>query len=225
MELTIDVADTGIGIAADVLPKLFAHFSQADSTTARRFGGSGLGLAISREIASMMGGSISAESVPGSGSTFRLRLPFALAGAAEGAAAVPVRIIGVPAPTAAGLRILVAEDNGVNQLLTEAYVRKLGHSCDIVANGLEAVRQVQAAHYDLVLMDVQMPEMDGPDATRAIRALAPLLSRIPIVALTANAMAADRERYLAAGMDDYVSKPFEIEALRDAIARVMPLRG
>jgi CheY-like chemotaxis protein len=170
-----------------------------------------------------MGGSISVDSAPGAGSTFWLRLPFALpvSGAAATPALAHAAALVLPAK---GLRILVAEDNVVNQLLTEAYVAKLGHTCDLVANGLEAVHQVQAAHYDLVLMDVQMPEMDGPTAARAIRALAPPLARIPIIALTANAMASDRDNYLAAGMDDYVSKPFEFEMLRDAIARVMPLR-
>ena len=220
VELTIAVADTGIGIAPEALPKLFAQFSQADSGTARRYGGSGLGLAICREIAAAMDGAISVDSTPGGGSTFCLRLPFALP---DGSPALPaIHVTGKRPQLHGGLRILVAEDNGVNQLLTEAYIRKLGHSCDIVANGLEAVHQVQAAPYDLVLMDVQMPEMDGIEATREIRALAAPLARIPVIALTANAMAADREKYLAAGMDDYVSKPFEIEALRDAIARVMP---
>ena len=167
-----------------------------------------------------MDGAISVDSTPGGGSTFCLRLPFALP---DGSPALPaIHVTGKRPQLHGGLRILVAEDNGVNQLLTEAYIRKLGHSCDIVANGLEAVHQVQAAPYDLVLMDVQMPEMDGIEATREIRALAAPLARIPVIALTANAMAADREKYLAAGMDDYVSKPFEIEALRDAIARVMP---
>ena len=128
------------------------------------------------------------------------------------------------APPSAGLHILVADDNVVNQLLAEAYMFKLGHYCDVVANGVEALRQVQAAHYDLILMDVQMPEMDGPSATRAIRALALPLGGIPIIALTANAMASDRDHYLAAGMDDYVSKPFEFETLRDTIARVMAAR-
>ena len=220
VELDIAVRDTGIGIAAPALPKLFEQFSQADATMARRFGGSGLGLAICREIAHLMGGSIDAESVLGVGSTFRLKIPFARLSSDRSLPATPKRSTTLAQPVA-GLRILVAEDNVVNQLLTEAYVAKLGHYCDIVANGYEAVRQVQAAHFDLVLMDVQMPEMDGPAATKEIRALSGPVARIPIIALTANAMAADRENYLAAGMDDYVTKPIDFDLLKDAVARVM----
>ena len=119
-----------------------------------------------------------------------------------------------------GLRILVAEDNGVNQILIKAILDQMGHYSDIVGNGIEAVRQVQAGRYDLVLMDIQMPEMDGEAATRAIRSLPNGVASIPIIAMTANAMVEHREAYLASGMDDYVSKPISSKALAAAIARV-----
>jgi CheY-like chemotaxis protein len=119
-----------------------------------------------------------------------------------------------------GLRILVAEDNGVNQILIKAILDHMGHFSDIVGNGIEAVKQVQAARYDLVLMDIQMPEMDGEAATRAIRKLVDGVGRIPIIAMTANAMVEHRDAYLASGMDDYVSKPINAKALAAAIARV-----
>ncbi len=240
IELSVAVKDTGIGIAADALPKLFEHFSQADSSTARRFGGSGLGLAICRQIATLMGGTVSAESVPGTGSTFTVMLPFALAAmetavdtavdtAAGTPAAAPAHLEAPAAPEApeapaTGLRILAAEDNVVNQLITEALVKQMGHYCDLVGDGREAVRQVQQAHYDLILMDVQMPVLDGVAAVREIRALAAPCASIPVIALTANVMTTDRDAYLAAGMDDYVAKPIEYKLLVAAIARVRTKR-
>ena len=121
----------------------------------------------------------------------------------------------------AGLRILVAEDNGVNQILIKAILDQMGHFSDIVSNGIEVVRQVQNAHYDLVLMDIQMPEMDGEAATRAIRSLHDSVASIPIIAMTANAMVEHREAYLASGMDDYVSKPINSRMLAAAIARAL----
>ena len=222
IELVIAVRDTGIGIDAATLPRLFRHFSQGDSSTARRHGGSGLGLAISLEIVELMHGHIDVDSVPGEGSTFTVSLPLEVV---QGAAAdVPpsaqaagdAAIIGVPAR-----RILVAEDNGVNQILIKAMLDHLGHFCDVVADGFEAVRQVQAGDYDLVLMDIQMPGMDGEAATRAIRALPGPAGRIPIVAMTANAMIEEREAYLAAGMNDHVAKPLDLPRLAAVIARVV----
>ncbi|HEX6703243.1 MAG TPA: ATP-binding protein [Albitalea sp.] len=217
IELTIAVRDTGIGIAPDAMPKLFDRFMQADATTARRYGGTGLGLAISREIVDLMGGRIEVDSAVGVGSTFRVVVPMAR-GDAERLAAAESTLHA--ASEMGGLRILVAEDNGVNQILIKAILDQMGHYSDIVANGIEAVRQVQAGHYDLVLMDIQMPEMDGEAATRAIRSLENGVSGIPIIAMTANAMVEHREAYLASGMDDYVSKPISSKALAAAIARV-----
>jgi signal transduction histidine kinase/ActR/RegA family two-component response regulator len=217
--LIIKVSDTGIGIAPDALPKLFDRFTQADSTTARRYGGSGLGLAISREIVDLMDGSITVQSRVGVGSSFRVEVTMACGDSARLAEAHS-ELGALRGAGSANLRILVAEDNGVNQILIKAILDQMGHFSDIVANGIEVVRQVQAAHYDLVLMDIQMPEMDGEAATRAIRGLTSRVCAIPIVAMTANAMVEHREAYLASGMDDYVSKPINSRQLAAAIARV-----
>ena len=215
-EMTVRVADTGIGIPDEAMPQIFERFTQADRTTARRYGGSGLGLAISREIVTMMGGRIGVECPPAGGSVFSFTVPFRLA--AEPEAPVPTFSDTEPAPLA-GLRILVAEDNAVNQILIKAILDRMGHFSDVVGNGLEAVRQLQAARYDLVLMDMQMPELDGVAATRAIRRLPGPERQVPIVAMTANAMAEDRQTCLAAGMDDYVSKPVDVRLLAKAIER------
>ncbi|MEY2690251.1 MAG: hypothetical protein RL375_4451, partial [Pseudomonadota bacterium] len=374
-ELEFAVVDTGIGIAADVLPRLFERFTQADSSTARRYGGSGLGLAISHEIVAMMGGRITVDSTVGRGSRFGVQValpltatpmtlppgaqvspvadaddpptappatsashpaatpavtPAATSGAAAGQAARtgalpagagavtvakaapapatgslgapwPARTQPAPAPMprpapvastwhladfsdthegdtlpgefdapedpsgssraggfdggptpldstlpgelldpglhpddhmldtrsglpldfARGLRVLVAEDDIVNQMVVRAVLENLGHSCDVVSNGEEVVAQVQSGTYDLVLMDIQMPGMDGVAAARAIRALREPLAHIPIVALTANAMIEDRATYLAAGMNDYVSKPVSAKRLARALTRAV----
>jgi len=216
VELTIAVRDTGIGIAPQAMTKLFDRFMQADARTARRYGGTGLGLAISREIVDLMGGRIDVESAVGVGSTFRVVVPLAR-GDDERLAAAESTMHSLL--DTGGLRILVAEDNGVNQILIKAILDQMGHYSDIVGNGIEAVKQVQAGRYDLVLMDIQMPEMDGEAATRAIRALPAEVSGIPIIAMTANAMVEHRAAYLANGMDDYVSKPLNPKLLSAAIAR------
>jgi signal transduction histidine kinase/CheY-like chemotaxis protein len=215
--LEIVVADTGIGIDASALPRLFDRFTQADATTARRFGGSGLGLAITRQIVTLMDGRIEVESEPGRGSTFRVVVNLALGD--------PDSLSGFggleePAPPQEPLRILVAEDNGVNQILIKALLDQMGHFSDIVGNGLEVLRQLETGHYDVVLMDVQMPEMDGETATRQIRARGGAWARLPIIAMTANAMPEHRAAYLAAGMSDHVSKPIHTAQLAAALARV-----
>ncbi len=217
-ELTISVRDTGIGIAPEAIPRLFDRFIQADATTARRYGGTGLGLAISREIVELMGGRIEVDSAAGVGSTFRISVPMALGDGQRLRDAISSMMEFGDMP---GLRILVAEDNGVNQILIKAILEQMGHFSDVVANGIEAVQQVQNAHYDLVLMDIQMPEMDGETATRTIRSLHSAACGIPIIAMTANAMVEHREAYLACGMNDYVSKPVSSRMLAAAIARVM----
>ncbi|WP_374675264.1 ATP-binding protein [Ideonella sp.] len=221
VELIITVRDTGIGIDADTLPRLFRHFTQGDSSTARRHGGSGLGLAISQEIVELMKGRIEVQSTPGAGSTFTVSLPLEVVQpAAPAGSDTPAPRADGPAPTGqAPCRILVAEDNGVNQILIKAMLDHLGHYSDIVADGFEAVRQVQAAQYDLVLMDIQMPGMDGEAATRAIRALNAPVARIPIIAMTANAMVEERAAYLAAGMNDHVAKPLDLARLAEVIGR------
>ncbi|MGM9487724.1 ATP-binding protein [Ideonella sp. YS5] len=220
VELMISVSDTGIGIDAETLPRLFRHFSQGDSSTARRHGGSGLGLAISQEIIELMGGRIEVQSTPGVGSSFSVSLPLEVLQPAEESPQADGSPGPEPAQSQPARRILVAEDNGVNQILIKAMLDHLGHYSDVVADGFEAVRQVQAANYDLVLMDIQMPGMDGVAATRAIRTLPNSVSHIPIVAMTANAMVEERAAYLAAGMNDHVAKPLDLGRLAAVIQRV-----
>ncbi len=216
--LDIAVIDTGIGIDAAQLATLFQRFTQADSSTSRRYGGSGLGLAISREIIELMGGRITVHSEPGHGSTFRVELKLPLHEPQGAHPREPAE--DTPAGDTPALRILVAEDNEVNQILIRAILDQLGHTCDLVANGELAVQQVQARNYDVVLMDVQMPVLDGVGATRAIRRLPGPAARVPIIAMTANALAEHRAAYLGAGMDDYLTKPVDVGALRRALLRV-----
>lgn len=221
LELRFEITDTGVGIPADILPKLFDKFSQADSSTARHFGGTGLGLTICKELAERMGGAIGVTSEPGTGSTFWFTIRCregektkVIARFSDDGFATPLSADG-----ARSLRILVAEDHAANQMIITAILNKAGHHVDVVANGLEAVAAVMRSPYDLVLMDVQMPEMDGPTATRTIREQNSDVASIPIIALTANAMAGDREMYLAAGMSDYVAKPIDSKQLFAAMQR------
>lgn len=216
IELRIAVSDTGIGIPEDAIERIFERFSQADSSITRKYGGTGLGLSISRQLVELMGGAIRVESTVGRGSVFRVAVPLKR-GVAPGAG---TPLADETARSATGpLSILVAEDNRINQVLVRKLLEAAGHRVDVVANGAEAVAAVQRAPYALVLMDVQMPEMDGPSATRAIRALHGAVSRIPIIALTANAMSEQLVEYLAAGMDDRVTKPINPANLSAAIER------
>jgi len=222
--LVMAVHDTGIGIAAHSLQKVFEPFSQADNTTTRRFGGTGLGLSITRQLAQAMDGTISVESTPGQGSTFTARLPFQLA--------TPSRQLHDVAPAwpeqaqLAG-RILIAEDNQINQVLAQQILKRLGLQSEIAHNGREALARVEMENFDAVLMDCQMPEMDGFEATGAIRENERRSGRkrMPIIAMTANAMDSDRERCLAQGMDDYVAKPFTVARLGEALARWLPAQA
>ena len=212
--LELQVIDTGIGIPPAALPTLFDRFTQADSSAARRHGGSGLGLAITREVVLHMGGQIQVHSEMGQGSRFvasvRCRLPAAPASA-------PALPAAQAAPASTGLKILVAEDNPVNQLLIEAILQRMGHLPTLVDNGSQALQQAASLHWDLVLMDMQMPELDGASATRAIRRLPGPAARVPIVAMTANARDEDRQDCLDAGMDGFISKPIDWDALQAAI--------
>ncbi len=222
--LKLRVQDSGIGMEPQVLDKLFERFTQADNSTARQYGGSGLGLAITRELVHLMGGRITATSVQGQGSCFEVDLPCTLAAPIEAPMPDSDCDSGWPTPLeshhrATGLRILVAEDNPVNQVLIQAVLDRLGHHCEIVNDGRQAVHAAQATAFDLILMDVQMPQMDGLAATAAIRKLEGEAARLPIIAMTANARREDRASCLAAGMDDYVSKPLDVAQLSAALQR------
>ena len=225
--LRIDVADTGIGIAPEILPRLFDKFVQADSSTTRRFGGSGLGLAICRELAALMGGSIKVQSREGRGSTFTVlvALPreetltevhYIDDDEAHAVARPRARARG---PAKAPLRVLAADDNPTNQKVIEAVLTPLGAEVTMVPDGAACVEAWKAAKFDIVLMDIHMPVMDGIEAARAIRALEAQegRTRTPIVAVTANALAHQVEDYLAAGMEGHVAKPVEVSKLYSAI--------
>jgi signal transduction histidine kinase/CheY-like chemotaxis protein len=222
-ELHFAVQDSGIGLSPAGMAKLFQSFSQADSSTTRKYGGTGLGLVISKRLAEVMGGTMTAESEgAGKGSTFRFHIK---AQAVAVAAAADKPAVGTAAKAAIDpqmaarhpLRILLAEDNLVNQKLALRLLSQMGYTADVAVNGQKAIEAVAAQPYDLVLMDVQMPEMDGLQASRRITATLPPGERPRIVAMTANAMQGDREQCLAAGMDDYVTKPIRVDALVQAL--------
>jgi PAS domain S-box-containing protein len=216
--LRLAVADTGIGMTPEALSHLFNAFVQADATTTRRFGGTGLGLAISRQLAELMGGAIEVESAPGRGTTFEVSLPLRR---------TPARI--VESPHADGpvvissdlqqIRLLAAEDNPTNQLVLKTLLHQVGIQPVLVANGLQAVEAWEAGDFDVILMDVQMPELDGPGATEIIRRKEASSGRprTPIIGLTANAMSHQVEQYLAVGMDSVVTKPIDITKLFEAL--------
>ena len=216
LAITLTITDQGIGMSEDVQRRLFSRFSQADDSTTRRYGGTGLGLAITKELVTLMGGTIGVSSVPGQGSTFTVQMTLPIFDATVGPIAPP-RWTSQEA-AAQVLDILVAEDNEINQVVIEGLLR--GHRLTVVGDGRQAVEAVAAGRFDLVLMDVMMPIMNGLEATAAIRALPPPARTLPIIALTANAMSGDREHYLAAGMTGYVSKPIERQRLFEVIEEV-----
>ncbi len=223
--LLFSVRDTGIGIAQDKLESIFDSFTQADSSTTKLFGGTGLGLAISRRLVALMQGRIWVESVPGSGSTFHFTAGFGLnAAQAPEETSVP-DVIDTSMLRGRALRVLVAEDDRMNQIFAETLLHDAGCESDIAANGAQALEMLARTHYDLVLMDVSMPVMDGVQATRAIRSSrsGAFDPEIPIVAMTAHALKGDRERFLAAGMNGYVAKPVDCDELVRAINHA--LRG
>jgi signal transduction histidine kinase/AmiR/NasT family two-component response regulator len=212
-ELRMEIADSGIGMSAEVQAHVFDAFVQADTSISRKYGGSGLGLAICKQLCAMMGGAIGVESVPGQGSRFWFKVMCAR-GQRPLAQAEPV-----VAANKAPLDILVAEDSPIIATLISSLLTRQGFRPTLVSNGAKAVAAVAEKLYDLVLMDVQMPEMDGISATRAIRALPGPVRDMPIIALTANALVGQRETYLAAGMNDYVTKPIQPPLLFAAINR------
>jgi PAS domain S-box-containing protein len=212
----VDVADTGIGVSPEAQRRLFAKFTQADDSIARRFGGTGLGLAISKELVEAMGGQIRMESRPGHGSRFWFVLPLRR----QVADAAPTGVAPAPATGASrGKRVLLAEDVRINQVIAVEMLTSAGYAVDVVENGRQAVDAVRRGTFDLVLMDVHMPEVDGLEAARRIRGLGTRAAGIPIIALTADAIAGAREKYAAAGMDDFLSKPFDPAALIETIER------
>jgi PAS domain S-box-containing protein len=220
VELEFCIKDQGIGISEDKIEKLFMPFSQIDSSATRRYEGTGLGLAISRNLVKLMGGEMRVQSKEGLGSEFYFTIIVTnvpLLGQTQGSKTTYTNIdhtLGERLP----LRILIAEDNTINQKLIALTLSKMGYTADIAANGIEVLEQMQLKAYDIILMDVQMPEMDGIKATAKILELWPE-RRPKIIAMTANALKGDRERCIEAGMDDYISKPIRAEDIQDALQR------
>ncbi|MEP7361694.1 MAG: response regulator [Acidobacteriota bacterium] len=213
------VRDSGVGIPADAQRHVFEKFSQADTSTTRRYGGTGLGLAISRELADLMDASLSVESAVGQGTCFRLRvkLPLGELPAAEPYAVSPVTGLAQRPPHR--IRILVVEDNAINRRVAGEMISRLGYQVEYAFNGVEAIQRFDTQEFDLILMDCHMPEMDGYEATRRIRAMNSIRRYVPIVALTAGATPIDRQKALNSGMDDYLAKPFRREELAALLQR------
>jgi CheY-like chemotaxis protein len=211
--VTFTVKDTGIGMTAEQQAKLFQPFSQADSGTARYYGGSGLGLVISQRLVKQMGGELVLTSSPGEGSCFHFTLELPPADVVPDVTPVKSAV-----PLKTNARILLVDDEVLNQFFVAELLKTHGAVVTVVGSGRQAIQQVREQPFDLVLMDVSMPEMDGYETVRQIRAFKPP-AELPIVALTAHAIAGERERCLAAGMDDFLTKPFALEDLRNMLQR------
>ncbi len=231
IQMRFSVTDSGIGISEETQKKLFQSFSQADASTTRKYGGTGLGLVISRNLVELMGGSLELASKPGEGTTFFFTLTFPKSKVAVAAAPLPVEVIDHAADTIYAClpeippdtRVLLAEDIKINQLIAVRLLERLGCQVDVATNGLEAVEAWRHNSYSAILMDFQMPEMDGSEATQLIRAIELQENRpyTPIIALTANSMEGDRELCLASGMSDFVSKPIDKKILEKALRRAV----
>jgi CheY-like chemotaxis protein len=217
-DVLVEVIDTGVGISEEGRARLFSKFMQADSSTSRHFGGTGLGLAICRELVTAMGGEIAVDSEEGKGSRFWFRLPLELA---EGVQTVAAEAAVQEEETERPLRILAAEDNATNQFVLKAILGQKGLEATFVENGRLAFEAVQTGEFDIILMDLHMPEMDGLSATQAIRGLGGPKSTIPIIAVTAEAMPEQVRKCLAAGMDAHVSKPIRPDVLYGVIEEVL----
>ncbi len=223
--LRFSVMDTGIGIPPEKLDRLFSPFSQVDASTTRKYGGSGLGLAICARLARLMGGDIGVESAPDQGSVFSFTIPVKVRQTEdlhEADAAEPAFTADDTFAAAHPFRILVAEDNPVNQFVARQMLRSLGYEADMASNGLEVLETLGRQTYDIILMDIMMPEMDGAEAARRIRDQWRADQRPRIIAMTADAIAGKREEYLALGMDDYVAKPVKKEDLARVLMRSAP---
>ncbi|HEX4749710.1 MAG TPA: response regulator [Bryobacteraceae bacterium] len=217
IELRFTIGDTGVGMTPEQQARLFRPFSQAHVSTTRQFGGTGLGLAICKRLVGMMRGKIGARSTPGMGSEFWFTIMVQVSGRVL-AASEPVQAFRPHRKFRAGdYQILLVEDNSINQKVAQLMVRDLGYSVEVANNGLEAISRFALQNYDLVLMDCLMPEMDGFEATRRIRASGSVGLRTPIIAMTANAFAQDRHECLAAGMTDYLSKPVRQQELKEKL--------
>jgi CheY-like chemotaxis protein len=226
LELKFSVQDCGIGIPPEKQQGIFEAFNQADTSTTRQFGGTGLGLTICARLVSLMGGRVWVESTPSVGSTFLFTVKLQSAVQAPQPAAVSAAPVdapvetGVAQPTKPVLQILLVEDHPINQMLATTLLKKWGHTVVLAQNGQEAVDLFPGQHWDLVLMDMQMPVMSGLEATRLIRAGEASGHRTPIIAMTANAMEADRLACLEAGMDEHLAKPFNATALQAILERI-----
>jgi CheY-like chemotaxis protein len=220
-QLHFVVTDTGVGIAEEKQKLIFEAFSQADGSTARKFGGTGLGLSISTQLVALMGGKIWVESVLGQGSQFHFTGNFGEASQVVEAVSLPVPLPLAAAKTHRRLRVLLAEDNAVNQKIATRVLEKHGHHVTVAADGRVALAALDRDSFDVVLMDVQMPEMDGFEATAAIRGREQETGgHLPIIAMTAHAMPGDRERCIAAGMDSYIAKPLKIAELIELLEKL-----
>jgi len=221
--IRFEVHDSGIGVPASHRAGIFDPFTQVDASSTRRYGGTGLGLSICKELVQLMGGEIGMESVEGVGSTFWFTCRFGR----ETWQALPAAAVARPVSSGAArqdVRILLAEDNFINQKVAQNLLKKLGYRADLAADGQEALHALETLDYDLVLMDCMMPTMDGFEATARIRDAGSqvLNHRVPVVAMTANAMKGDREKCLEAGMDDYLSKPVKQDELAEILKKWLP---
>ncbi|WP_169727862.1 ATP-binding protein [Desulfovibrio inopinatus] len=223
--LLLTVRDSGIGIPDEKIDTIFDSFTQANTMTNRRYGGTGLGLAITRRLVEMMGGRLWVTSTVGKGSSFSLTLPFGIS--RDTSLELPNDTLETQSPTKAGLRILLAEDNEINQRFTSVFLRSRGHSVHIVSNGQEAIDAAVDQDWDIILMDISMPVVDGIEATKVIRETAPKNGEppVPIIALTAHAFPSDKEKFLAAGMNGYVAKPFNLSEFEGVLLRLAEKRS
>jgi CheY-like chemotaxis protein len=223
VDVQVAVQDTGIGIARDAREKIFEPFAQEDGSITRQFGGTGLGLTISRRLAEMMGGSLVVDSIPGSGSCFTVTFPFALPG--EPAALAAPAAEDWTAPHGAPLRILLVDDHPINSRYESTLIAKLGHEVVVGHNGEECLAALARADFDLILLDIQMPVMDGEETLRVLRtSRRPELHRLPVIALTAYALDSERNRFIDQGFDGYLSKPLVVDELVREMQRVMGQR-